>query len=158
MCALRLSHSGAWRTHWVGISKSHVTTANYYYYKNDSCVKHCLNKKESSHKTSLIHQTVWCITFNAPVYLFHSYRDRIVPVLDTIVPPESNKPYDILDVIKAVSITVFSNHPFARWSAKWWLMSSKWEQIQYVVEKFAILMPVSFTLCIVLWSTIYLVA
>ena len=28
--------------------------------------------------------------------------DRLVPVLDTIVPPESNKPYNILDVIRAV--------------------------------------------------------
>ncbi|XP_072034000.1 propionyl-CoA carboxylase beta chain, mitochondrial-like [Amphiura filiformis] len=37
----------------------------------------------------------------APVMACDDPRDRIVPVLDTIVPPESNKPYDILDVVKA---------------------------------------------------------
>lgn len=32
------------------------------------------------------------------------YRDRVVPVLDTIVPAESNKPYDIIDIVEAVII------------------------------------------------------
>ncbi|XP_038050293.1 propionyl-CoA carboxylase beta chain, mitochondrial-like [Patiria miniata] len=38
----------------------------------------------------------------APLRACDDPGDRLVPVLDTIVPPESNKPYDILDVIRAI--------------------------------------------------------
>ncbi|XP_033637437.1 propionyl-CoA carboxylase beta chain, mitochondrial-like [Asterias rubens] len=38
----------------------------------------------------------------APLMSCDDPSDRLVPVLDNIVPPETNKPYDILDVVRAV--------------------------------------------------------
>ncbi|XP_022098640.1 propionyl-CoA carboxylase beta chain, mitochondrial-like [Acanthaster planci] len=38
----------------------------------------------------------------APILACDDPGDRLVPVLDTVVPPESNKPYNILDVIQAI--------------------------------------------------------
>lgn len=35
------------------------------------------------------------------------HSDRLVPELDTIVPSESTKAYDMLDIIHSVSLTVF---------------------------------------------------
>lgn len=40
-------------------------------------------------------------------HLLALHSDRPVPELDTIVPSESTKAYDMLDIIHSVSLTVF---------------------------------------------------